>query len=106
MFDLAQKLFELSKKMLANAQRNEWEDIPNIQAERQKIIAQLEQSDMSRFTREESAAMEKLLTQSRAIEKQCVELTETAKKGLTNEQVKVSKGRAMQKAYGANSNQR
>jgi len=101
MFDLAQKLLSLSHKMLRHAQNKAWPELAKIQSERAQIVRKLEDIDTTRLNQKDSLEIEKLLTKSRLLEKECVQLAEMERKGLTAEHTKVSKGKAMQKAYGA-----
>lgn len=106
MFDLAQKLLSLSQQMLTHAQNKDWHQLTESQASRAQIVGQLDKLDISRLSRTDSLEMEQLLTESRNLEKQCIRLAEAERKGLTTAHTKVSKGKAMQKAYGATSNRR
>lgn len=106
MFDLAQKLLSLSKEMLFHAQNKDWHQLSQTQAKRAHIVRQLETFEMDRLNQTDSLEMGKLLAESRKLEKRCVQLAETERKGLTAEHTKVSKGKAMQKAYGATGNRR
>ena len=106
MFDLAQKLLSLSQQMLSCAENSEWENLADIQTKRAEIIRQLDTLDLSSLDQPSSVQLSELLTQSRDLEQRCMQLTETAQGKLTAEQVKVSKGKAMRKAYGAHSNRR
>jgi len=106
MFDLAQKLLSLSQQMLSCTENKEWKKLSDIQAERAELVRQLDVIDMSALDYQKSTEMGALLLQIRNLEKQCIQLVETQRRSLTAEHTKVSKGKAMQKAYGAYSNRR
>ena len=101
MFDLAQKLLSLSLEMEHLSQADEWQKVEEIQTQRAALIAQIASSDLSELSEKEARELADLITQSQAAEQRCTQLAERQRGTLTSQHTKVSKGKAMQKAYGA-----
>jgi hypothetical protein len=101
MIDLAQELLSLSQKMLSCAENKEWQALETIQAKRLLLVQKLEVEDTGKLTKPESESVSKVLLESRALEKQCEQLAAIQQKSFMTEHSKISKGKAMKKAYGA-----
>lgn len=101
MFDLAQKLLTLSLEMEHLAQADEWQKVEEIQTQRAALITQIASLDLSVLSAEEARDLTDLITKSQATEQRCTQLAARQRNALTSQHTKVSKGKAMQKAYGA-----
>ncbi|MCO4758791.1 MAG: flagellar protein FliT [Oceanospirillaceae bacterium] len=101
MIDLAQELLSLSQKMLSCAENKEWQALETIQAKRLLSVQKLEAEESKNLTKAESEIVSRLLHESRALEKQCEQLAAIQRKSFITEHSKISKGKAMKKAYGA-----
>lgn len=101
MIDLAQELLSLSQKMRSHAEKKEWQALEAIQAKRLLLVRKLEIEDTHTLTKQESEFVAKLLQESRTLEKECEHLAAAQRNSLMTEHSKVTKGKAMKKAYGA-----
>lgn len=101
MIDLAHELLLLSQKMLSLAESKEWQVLEDTQNQRLQIIRKLEMEDASSLSKPESEEVANLLKQCRDLERQCEELATYQRTSLTSVHTKMSKGKAMKRAYGA-----
>lgn len=101
MLDLAQELLTLSQEMLTLAEQKDWQKLAELQAKREALIKELDALDLSHLNQTQITEFSTLIIQSRELERRCRQLAEAGRDILTSEHRKVSKGKAMQKAYGA-----
>lgn len=101
MIDLAQELLKQSKNMLSQAEAGEWELVEKTQQIRSNLIQQLEKEPSAGLSKKESETLAQLLFNSRQLEQMCEIHVRKSQKTLTSEHGKLTKGKAMQKAYGA-----
>ena len=102
MIDLAQELFEQSLKLLSQAEDGAWDFLEETQTVRAALIRQIEKQPTAQLKKTDSELISQLLQESRALEKKCELLVRQRRDSLTSEHGKVSRGKAMQKAYGFN----
>lgn len=102
MIDLAQELLKLSENMLSQAKEGAWNLVEQTQAIRIELIQKLEKKPTTSLNPSDSDAVARLILKSRELEKQCEFIVRKSQNGLTSEHSKLSRGKAMQKAYGAN----
>ncbi len=100
MLDLAQELWSLTRELQAKANEKAWEEVEVIQVKRTKILQKIEQALTHLATDKTVAEARQLLERCKQAEAECLSLAEQARNDATKEQQKLSRGKAMKKAYG------
>jgi len=103
-FDLAKKLFELTQQMKHSSEQSEWEAVEQIQQQRLTVLKLLHESPIEQLPEQAAREVTQLLQETQRLEDVCEQLAVNQRNQLTKEHGKVSKGKAMQQAYGAHRN--
>lgn len=100
MLDLAQKLLSLSQELLAHTENEAWDAAEETQQKRNQLVQELALKPVETLKKEESEQLSEMLLTCRALEQQSEVLLRNNSQQLAAQQKKISKGQAMQKAYG------
>lgn len=100
MLDLAQELWDLTRELQEKTAEKAWQDVEVIQAKRAEILKKIDQALSETSSDETAVEVRQLLESCKKLEAECLANVEHARNALTEEQQKLSRGKAMQKAYG------
>lgn len=100
MIDITRILFELTQKLLSASDQKDWDSVEAIQAQRLALLKQMEAYNPETLPEPVASEVAQMLSEIREIEKHCRALATAQRDELTQAHGKVSKGKAMQRAYG------
>ncbi|WP_370298991.1 flagellar protein FliT [Pontibacterium sp.] len=104
MIDLVKKLFELTLEMKALSDNGDWETVEKLQQQRAVLLTHIQDTPFDELTETDTREAARLIKEIKRLETQCEEQATLQRNLLTQKHGKLSKGKAMQKAYGAHSN--
>lgn len=104
MIDLVKKLFELTHEMKALSEKGDWETVEKVQHQRTVLLTRIQGVSFDELTETDAREAAQLLKETKQLETQCQEQATLQRDLLTKKHGKLSKGKAMQKAYGVHSN--
>lgn len=100
MIDVAQKLFELTEQLKQKTALDEWDEVEKIQTQRLELLTEISNGQLESISEQTASKVRELLEDARKVEQECEALAAEHRTQLTKEHGKLSKGKAMQRAYG------